>query len=118
MAARLSDDPPEVVVAVNDAMAIGALHRFRALPPERRPAVTGFDDIAWAQLTDPPLTTVAVDAFEVGAGAAALLMARIAAPDRISLPVREVRVPAIVKLRRSCGCSQPTGPSPSVVART
>jgi LacI family transcriptional regulator len=101
------------VIAVNDAMAIGVLHRFRGLPPERRPAVTGFDDIAWAQLTEPPLTTVAVDAIQIGVGAAELLMARIATPDRDTLPVREIRVPATMRLRRSCGCSDPSGPTPA-----
>jgi LacI family transcriptional regulator len=110
MAGQLRLDPPDAVIAVNDAMAIGALHRFRGLPPERRPAVTGFDDIAWAQLTDPPLTTVAVDAMRIGAAAAELLMARIATPDRDILPAREIRVPATVRLRRSCGCSDPSGP--------
>lgn len=104
IAARLLDDWPDAILAVNDAMAIGALHRLRAVDTERRPAVTGFDDIAWAQLTDPPLTTVAVDATAMGAEAARLLIDRIGSPDHHSLPAREVRVPATLRLRRSCGC--------------
>lgn len=102
---RLLDDRPNAILAVNDAMAIGALHRLRAVDADRRPAVTGFDDIAWAQLTDPPLTTVAVDAGAMGAEAARLLIVRIASPDHHLLPAREVRVPATLRLRRSCGCS-------------
>ena len=105
-AADLLADPPQAVVAVNDAMAIGAMHRLRALPRRLRPAVTGFDDIAWAQLTDPPLTTVAVDATAIGSGAAELLLSRIEPNDAPSLPAREIRVPATVRLRRSCGCSR------------
>lgn len=104
LAAELLDDPPDAVMAVNDAMAIGALHRFRSLPSARRPAVTGFDDIAWARLTDPPLTTVAVDAAEIGRAAAELLASRIERPATSDLPAREVRVPATVRIRRSCGC--------------
>jgi DNA-binding LacI/PurR family transcriptional regulator len=46
----------------------------------------------------------------IGAAAAELLMARIATPDRDILPAREIRVPATVRLRRSCGCSDPSGP--------
>jgi DNA-binding LacI/PurR family transcriptional regulator len=105
-AAELLEDPPQAVVAVNDAMAIGAMHRLRTLPARRRPAVTGFDDIAWAQLTDPPLTTVAVDATAIGDGASELLLARIQRTDPPSVPAREIRVPATVRLRRSCGCSR------------
>jgi LacI family transcriptional regulator len=104
IATRLLDDRPDAILAVNDAMAIGALHRLRAVDVGLRPAVTGFDDIAWAQLTDPPLTTVAVDATAMGAEAARLLIDRISSPDHHSLPAREVRVPATLRLRRSCGC--------------
>jgi LacI family transcriptional regulator len=104
IATRLLDDRPDAILAVNDAMAIGVLHRLRAVRAERRPAVTGFDDIAWAQLTDPPLTTVTVDAAAMGAEAARLLIDRIGSPDHHSLPAREVRVPATLRLRRSCGC--------------
>jgi LacI family transcriptional regulator len=112
LATPLADDPPDAIVAVNDAMAIGAMHRLRSLDPMRRPAITGFDDIAWAQLTDPPLTTVAVAAEVVGSTAADLLLGRIAAPDPTAQPAREVRVPATVRLRRSCGCGEPSRPLP------
>jgi LacI family transcriptional regulator len=112
MAGRLLDNPPDAILAVNDAMAIGALHRLRALPPDRRPSVTGFDDIAWAPLTDPPLTTVAVDAAAIGAAAAGLLLNRIAAAPHDALPAREIRVPATVRLRHSCGCGELAKTSP------
>ena len=115
LAAKLLDDPPDAILGVNDAMAIGALHRTRVLPADRRPAVTGFDDIAWAQLTDPPLTTVTVDTEAIGIGAAELLLARIAAPSRGAHPAREIRVPATVRLRSSCGCEVPPRSTDQVV---
>lgn len=102
--AGLIDDLPDAVIAVNDAMAIGAMHRLRGLETAR-PAITGFDDIAWAQLTDPPLTTVRVDVDRIGAGAAELMLSRMSTPDAHTLPAREIRAPALVQLRRSCGCS-------------
>lgn len=102
LAARLLDDPPDAIVAVNDAMAVGALHRFRAAA--RRPAIVGFDDIGWARLTDPPLTTVAVDASAMGALAANLLLARIAQLGAPESP-RVHRIPAVVRIRASCGCA-------------
>lgn len=104
LAAGLLDDPPDAVMAVNDAMALGALHRLRELG-QRRPAVTGFDDIDWAELADPPLTTVSVDAGAIGAAAAALLLERMAGSH--DTPAREIRVPARIRLRRSCGCGDP-----------
>ncbi|MEO8510301.1 MAG: LacI family DNA-binding transcriptional regulator [Chloroflexota bacterium] len=111
MTQRLADEAPEALMAINDAMAIGALHRLRHLGGAWQPAITGFDDIAWAQLTDPPLTSVDVDATAVGVEAARLLMARIATAHTDALPAREVRVPATVRLRRSCGCSgEPSAP--------
>jgi len=102
LAGRLLDDPPEAIVAVNDAMAVGALHRFRGVPT--RPAIVGFDDISWARLTDPPLTTVAVDAGAMGALAASLLLARIAQPEMPESP-RVHRIPAVIRVRASCGCA-------------
>lgn len=102
LATSLMADPPDAVVAVNDAMALGALHRLRELG-RRRPAVTGFDDIAWAELADPPLTTVRVDAHAIGAAAARLLLERVV-DGGDDTPAREIRVPARVRLRRSCGC--------------
>jgi len=106
LASALADDPPDAVLAVNDAMAIGALHRFRGTRAWGTP-VTGFDDIAWARLVEPPLTTVSVDATEIGAQAARLLLARMSdGTDDTTTPARELRVAANVRLRRSCGCSE------------
>jgi LacI family transcriptional regulator len=106
LAGTLVDDPPEAVLAVNDAMAIGALHRFRGTAAWGTP-VTGFDDIAWARLVEPPLTTVSVDATEIGAEAARLLLARMSGkPGNTTTPPCELRVAADVRLRRSCGCGE------------
>lgn len=103
LAGELVNDLPDAVMAVNDAMAIGALHRLRTAGRPDVP-VTGFDDIAWAPLTEPPLTTVAVDAAAMGREAARRLLARVASPSQPPTRGREMRVPATVQLRRSCGC--------------
>lgn len=119
--AALADDviarPPDVVMAVNDAMAIGAMHRLRVAGRIRLP-VTGFDDIAWAELTEPALTTVSVDAAAMGAEAARRLLARLAAPPDDPPPPREIRVATSVRLRRSCGCGgRPDEPAAHVEER-
>jgi DNA-binding LacI/PurR family transcriptional regulator len=91
------------VVAVNDAMAIGAIKEGRALGkrvPETL-AVVGFDNISWAALSDPPLTTVDVPTMEMGRAAARLLLDRwegtLTVPSRTTLATQVV-------VRASCGC--------------
>lgn len=109
LAERLPPGTADVIVAVNDALALGALHRLRGTHAGA-PPVTGFDDIAWAAMADPALTTVAVDAGAMGSAAANLLLERMgAAGGDSSLPAREIRVPASVQLRQSCGCPASPG---------
>ena len=56
------------VIAANDLMAIGALHlaydRQIAVPAQL--SIIGFDDITFAQFTQPALTTVAVPRADIG----------------------------------------------------
>ena len=91
---------PEAIVAINDALAIGALYHVRS--QANRPAVVGFDDIAWARLTDPPLTTVAVDAELMGTQAATMILEQVATDG--AEPSAVVRIPAVPRIRESCGC--------------
>lgn len=107
---RLLDDPPDAIVAINDAMALGAMHRLRSLRRVRPPAIVGHDDIAWAQLADPPLTTVSVDALGMGTAAVALLLDRITDVPASNQPAREIRVPVTLRLRGSCGCADDPSP--------
>jgi len=64
----LSRQPPTAIIAANDLMAIGALHcahdRGLAVPSDL--SIVGFDDIAFAEVTWPPLTTVAVPRRRIG----------------------------------------------------
>lgn len=58
--------------AVNDSMAIGAMRaartQGRVIPVDL--SIVGFDDIAWAALHDPPLTTVRIPRQQMGKEAA------------------------------------------------
>ncbi|MFN8376117.1 MAG: LacI family DNA-binding transcriptional regulator [Anaerolineae bacterium] len=69
--------------AVNDSMAIGAIRAARAqgkrIPDDL--AVIGFDDIAWAQLNDPPLTTIQIPKRQMGKEAVNRLIAMLNDPD-------------------------------------
>ncbi|HWW01214.1 MAG TPA: LacI family DNA-binding transcriptional regulator [Candidatus Acidoferrum sp.] len=59
---------PTAIIAANDLMAIGAMHaaydRRIRIPADL--SVVGFDDIRFAQHTQPPLTTVAVPRGTIG----------------------------------------------------
>lgn len=61
-------DPPTAIVAGNDLMAIGALTAAQNLGLEigKDIAITGFDDIPWAENTHPPLTTVRQPIYQIG----------------------------------------------------
>lgn len=85
---------PDAVVAGNDLLAIGALRaiRERGLVTPNDIAVVGFDDIALAAFTEPPLTTIRQPAERMGQAAAELLLdqestaprQRLFAPELVS----------------------------------
>ena len=80
---QLLEEFPETtgLVAYNDLMAIGAMRAIRAsgrtVPHDI--SVVGFDDVAIAAYTDPPLTTIAQDIGDLGRWAVERLVERIAA---------------------------------------
>ncbi|HET7795540.1 MAG TPA: LacI family DNA-binding transcriptional regulator [Rhizobacter sp.] len=91
---------PSAVFASNDLMAIGALCAAAdaGLRVPQDLSLIGFDDIALAAYSNPPLTTIAQPKHQTGELAAHLLMQRIAQPGR---PLqREILHPLLV-LRRS-----------------
>ncbi len=79
---RLLDglDGPRAVFCGNDLMALGALDAAheRGLRVPDDVAVAGYDDVEWASLIRPTLTTVLNPAYDTGRAAADLLRDRIA----------------------------------------
>lgn len=73
-------EPPTAVFAVSDSLAIGAIKAFRraGLRVPEDIAVIGFDNIPFAHIFEPGLTTVAQPMLELGAAAAELLLAQLA----------------------------------------
>jgi DNA-binding LacI/PurR family transcriptional regulator len=98
------------LVTYNDLIAFGALDRL-AETGVRVPgglSVVGHDDVFGADLTTPALTTVAVPAEEVGARAAAQLLAVLDAtggadPTAASPSDRDVTLPTRLVVRGSTG---------------
>lgn len=91
------------IVAVNDATAVGAINEARELglkvPADI--AIAGFDDIEWASISYPQLTTMHIFLEEMGKLAAHRLLELIKNPD---LPPVKISVAAKLVIRNSCGC--------------
>jgi len=75
---------PEVtaIVCNGDVVALGACHALRelGLTPGRDVSVIGFDDIQDASIATPPLTTLAVNPYELGRSLAKMLISRLKEP--------------------------------------
>ncbi|WIX77471.1 LacI family DNA-binding transcriptional regulator [Amycolatopsis carbonis] len=86
------------VLAYNDVMALGVLARLRDrgvdVPGEL--SVTGFDDLVYAAVSAPPLTTVAMPLAEAGSDAVDLLLAH-AATDPAGRVVTELPTRLVVR---------------------
>ncbi|MEH6550275.1 MAG: LacI family DNA-binding transcriptional regulator [Pseudomonadales bacterium] len=60
--------PPTAIFCANDEMAIACMHQIKTsgLSVPQDISVVGFDDIRYAEVQDPPLTTIAQPAEEIG----------------------------------------------------
>lgn len=89
-------DRPTAVVCYNDRVAFGAMHELdiRGLRAGRDLSVIGFDDIAEAAHTNPPLTTMAVNPRLQGELASTLLLQRL--ENLFAAPSKHIIVPELV----------------------
>lgn len=94
--------PPTAIFAITDMMAAGALQviRERGLRVPQDVALVGFNDIPQAAWLNPPLTTVAAPAFQLGKEAMCMLQSLIAGR---SLAQQQVVLPTSLIIRQSCG---------------
>jgi len=77
-------EPPDAVFATNNLMTVGAVECLidRGVKVPAEFGVVGFDDIPWAHLVRPSLSTVSQPTYDLGRSAAVLLAERIANPAR------------------------------------
>jgi LacI family transcriptional regulator len=98
----LAEGAPTAIFATNNLLAEQAWRVLRArghrLP--RDVSLVGFDDVSWTEMVSPPITVVAQPTTDLGRRAAALLLQRIAVPDRT--PTVEMLQPRLV-VRGSSG---------------
>ena len=91
---------PTAVVVANDLMALGAMEEFQAagLSIPEDISIVGFDDIAFAALSSPPLTTVCSPRAEIGRRAIEALAMTIEHPNQSGV---EIRIPTYLITRKS-----------------
>ena len=83
------DTPPDGMFVANNLMTVGALEALMDAGVEipRDLLLVGFDDIPWARLTRPRLTTVAQPTYEMGHEAGRLLAARLSSDPGLARTV-------------------------------
>ena len=91
-------DPPTALFTSQNLITIGAVGVLHELGLQHAVALVGFDDIALAEVVDPPLTVVAQDAGALGRAAAERLFARLDGDDG---PSRRLDLPTVLIERGS-----------------
>jgi DNA-binding LacI/PurR family transcriptional regulator len=88
------NDPPSAAFCYNDMTAIGLMDAARGaglfLPQDL--AIVGFDDIAFAQLSHPRLTTIAQPMAELGEGAVEMVLQLLTDDVEADMPVTDMPV--------------------------
>lgn len=98
--------PFTAVFALNDHMALGAMHALRqhGIRVPEDVSVIGCDDIELARFASPPLTTLRISFEEMGAVAVRLLLRRMAEPD---VPLGNVTLPVELIVRDTTAPANP-----------
>ena len=90
---------PDAIFIANNVMTTGALLALREMKikiPEEI-GIVGFDDLEWASLIDPPLTTISQPIYTIGSTAAQLLIRRLNRSAKIRKEVVVLKPRLIVR---------------------
>jgi DNA-binding LacI/PurR family transcriptional regulator len=96
------EQPPTAIFAISDLLAIGAMcavHQAGLRIPQDV-AIAGFNDIPLAASANPPLTTVAAPAYEMGLEAMKMLRSLMAGKHPVH---KQILLPTHLVVRQSCG---------------
>ena len=102
-------EPPTALFTSQNLITIGAVRALHDAGRQHTIGLVGFDDIALADVVDPPLTVVAQDPGGLGHAAAELLFVRLDGDDA---PSRTVELPTTL-IRRGSGEIPPAEASPA-----
>ena len=98
-------NPPIALFVCNEPMTSGALLTLREnkikIPEEM--TIIGFDDPAWAPLTEPALTTVSQPSYSMGTLACQTLLKEIRGVDRTKMPLEHIILKPKLVIRESSG---------------
>ena len=103
-----ADEPPTAIVAGGDTFALGAIKAIRSHGlriPQDIALVSFQNPDRVGGVIEPSLTALAAQERELGQHAAALLLHQLSVSDHET--ATEVRLPATLIVRRSCGCDIP-----------
>jgi DNA-binding LacI/PurR family transcriptional regulator len=99
---RAATRRPDAIICSNDLTAARLLRTLSrmgvSVPEDLR--VASFDDVKYAELLNPPLTTIRQPYQALGRIAVATMLERIQKPD---LPPRTILLNATLMIRESCG---------------
>lgn len=92
---------PDVYVAANDVMAIGAIHALQEhnIQIPGKIAICGFDDIQFSTIVHPALTTVHYDIYGIGKAATSELFTIMQGKES----QKEIHIGTRIIVRDSCG---------------
>lgn len=93
---RWLPNPPDALICLNDEIAFGALRAVRdlGLVVGRQVAVTGFDGVARALHSQPPLTTLDIPVFEIAQSLVQMLAQQLTKP--LPEPTRQSITPRLL----------------------
>ena len=103
----LERELPTAIVVANDLMALGAMQEFKSagLRIPQDISIVGFDDISFASLSEPALTTVCSPRVEIGRRAFEALALTMEKPRQQGL---EIRIPTHLIERNSTAPPRPS----------
>ena len=101
----LSPSIPDAILCSNDQTAAKLIRTLSnmGISPPRDVHIVGFDDVRYATLLTPPLTTIHQPYRTIGQAAVRMMLHRIHHPDRVP---QQVYLPFKLVVRESCGCNR------------
>jgi len=100
------DDPPDAIMAVSDAVAIGAIKylKYAGISVPDKVNVIGFDNIFLSTLIEPALTTISQPIEELGREAVNIVINKINNPE---FPDKQIKLEGELIIRRSSEGKEP-----------
>jgi GntR family transcriptional regulator of arabinose operon len=101
---RIVDDGATTIICANDLTAANLMRTLDVLgcPVPQKIRVAGFDDVRYAELLRPSLTTIHQPCVDIGSIAMQVMLERIENP---TFPPRDILVQPTLIVRQSCGAA-------------